>query len=713
MLPLCFLLSSHIYDAQALGTVALSGASVRIVEDDLTIHVQEKLSMSNSNNNGHFVFRAESAKDLCEWALALSQISSLCNFACFKSATDAAELLSIREPPKRNNESNKCSDSQPRVQQNIEPDELKRVRTFTQAVVVSAQNRALAERATVRGADFLEHKNISLISRGNVTRDHHTIDTLLDDDTFDVSLNKSDGNDSLEDSLPGDALERGPPPMLPPRRAEWTQAAAIGAPVLSSPDRDRTSRNQPTPPMYPELRDEDKAIVEYSAAPCEEVIVRFRIVACRQLCAMVAHDQLSDSVVQVDSLLQMQQNDSIVSPARLQAVASKGWSVTRVLKPYVETDKAGGAARGICTGDVLQLDLCQSQLIVSYRPCTNIHQPRQLVGITPVPNSTWTVRGHCVQIGAGCLPFYLEEAIRTLQEGSSAEVLVDGLCEGTVSVFQVHLSRILSSASTSKPWHCSEQMRGKAQNVNQVRQTLEDLQTSRRIDASIDTDDANDADQSALLSASMNQKSSSEVLSMPSVLAPAVTCLHHNSSLNQTVEPPRNNTACSSTADWFERSKFGATGAFAKFQAKFSDATQTPYTKVSCQSQLPQTALAGESHLDFRVVSESTNNSSDTCSELPKPGKNVDAHKKIATVPFPKSPMRRELRPTNTNDALNRLTSGTSKIGSLTARPDSAMCCHVKPFCGSVSTSQVETLHTQVCLGSIYDLVHPFCVAGF
>lgn len=247
----------------------------------MTIQIQEKLSTRNSSTkqNGQFVFRAETAKDLCDWALALSQISSLCNFVCYKSAADAAKLLDPSGGPKRKSESKK---SQPTAQKNAKHDELQRVRAFTQAVVESAQDRARAERATTdRGADFLEHKNISLISRGNVTRDHHTIDTSLDDDnTFNISLNKSGGNGALEEFPPEDILERGPPPMLPPRRAEWKQmTTTIGAPVLSSPESDQKNQtakqDRQAQSIYSEFRDEDKAIVEYSATPCEEVILYF------------------------------------------------------------------------------------------------------------------------------------------------------------------------------------------------------------------------------------------------------------------------------------------------------------------------------------------------------------------------------------------------------------------------------------------------------
>ncbi len=158
----------------------------------------------------------------------------------------------------------------------------------------------------------------------------------------------------------------------------------------------------------------------------------------------------------------MQQSKSLLSASRLATIASRGWTMTRVLYPrqgslqayYAQASQddyssclshsgtnnfagngataadhddlddddvdddvdddhpqgfstARGNRRGmrVRSGDVLNLDVCQSQLLTEFSPTDRT----RLVSATPVPGSAWMLRNHTVQMGCGCLPAYLEE----------------------------------------------------------------------------------------------------------------------------------------------------------------------------------------------------------------------------------------------------------------------------------------------------------------
>lgn len=94
----------------------------------------------------------------------------------------------------------------------------------------------------------------------------------------------------------------------------------------------------------------------------------------------------------------------------------EGWTITRLLYPQTNaaqgeiqhTPKLSGAGLQIQAGDIIEMDICQSQLLIELGPQQN------LIAVTSIENSTWVLRNHSVKIGAGCLPVHLEEVCNQL-----------------------------------------------------------------------------------------------------------------------------------------------------------------------------------------------------------------------------------------------------------------------------------------------------------
>ena len=133
---------------------------------------------------------------------------------------------------------------------------------------------------------------------------------------------------------------------------------------------------------------------------------------------------------QVQLLTEMQQHESILSSKRLDTIAQKGWALSKVAYPptlgndieYIDfstTAQTVGQVlqikshrRGlpIQQGDMVTMDVCQSQLLTKFSTTKSKSGiQRRLSSVTPVKDSAWVMRGHKVQIGAGCLPHHLEE----------------------------------------------------------------------------------------------------------------------------------------------------------------------------------------------------------------------------------------------------------------------------------------------------------------